>query len=281
MKKLRALLRLVRPVIGDATYREENARYRDAAKKLASAREAFAVLATFDDLVGRYADHVAPEAFSDLRRRLREHKQAGELGDDREIATALLHDARERPLTWTLDEPDFALLAGGFRQSYARARRAFRRAYERGESEAFHEWRKRSKAHWYHVRLLVPSWPGPLGALETELHRLSELLGDEHDLADLEAAISTLEDAELEHVTGVLRALLVRRREELRRDARTLGERVFAERPAQIVRRFRACFSAWQREAEPKPASSVDTSDVDEADDAIDDARVSQNAHVT
>jgi CHAD domain-containing protein len=271
----------VRSEIGDDVYRLENACYRDAAKKLASAREAAVLLETFDDLVRHHAEQIAPEAFADIRRQLRDNQPITELGDSRELAIALLHDARERPLHWPLAAEGFKLLARGLTGTYRRARRAFDRAYDGPANDVFHEWRKRTKDHWYHVRLLAPSWPGPLGALASELHRLSELLGDEHDLADLEAALDAIPGEELQSALGVLRALLVRRREQLRHQAQLLGERVFAERPERMERRFRAYFRAWQRELSRPAPSSRAAVGVDEADDAIDDSRVAQDAHVT
>ncbi|HEX6986240.1 MAG TPA: CHAD domain-containing protein, partial [Planctomycetaceae bacterium] len=48
-KKLRGLLRLVRPHLGDL-YREENARLRDAARPLSAVRDAAVVLKAFDEL---------------------------------------------------------------------------------------------------------------------------------------------------------------------------------------------------------------------------------------
>lgn len=281
MKKLRALVALIRPVIGDELYREENARFRDVAKKLASKREAFAVLATFDDLVSRNADQVAPEAFGELRTRVREHLNRDSSPEDRAIALALLRDASERPLAWPLEIDGFGLIRRGLERTYRRARRAFSNAYEIGESEAFHEWRKRTKAHWYHLRLLVPSWPGPLGTLESELHRLSELLGDEHDLADLELALARVADPATESAAGMLGTLLLRRREELRGQARALGERVFGERPAELARRFRRYFEAWQAEHARAEGVSANGAGVDESHDAVDDSGVAQDAHVS
>lgn len=47
-KKIRSLLRLVRHVIGEKTYKEENRWFRQAAHQLAGAREAEALLEMFD-----------------------------------------------------------------------------------------------------------------------------------------------------------------------------------------------------------------------------------------
>ena len=240
-KKLRALLRLVRSSLGDSRYDTENAALRDAARLLASAREAAVLLATLDKLdpAGELAD---------LRTLLGEIKSTSEEPHDVE-ALELFRAVRARLDEWALGESDWKLVGPGLREDYSRGRRAFARAYRDQTPEAFHEWRKSTKHHWYHVRLLSNVWPGPLGALERELHRLSELLGDEHDLADLEAALTAqpLGLIQREDRNTVL-ALLERRRQELRAQAKPLGTRVFAEPAKRLERRFRRYFEASRAE---------------------------------
>src|SRR5271165_4675242 len=55
IKKVRALMRLVSPELSD-TYARENARLRDIARRLSEFRDAFAIIATFDDLKKKYKD---------------------------------------------------------------------------------------------------------------------------------------------------------------------------------------------------------------------------------
>jgi CHAD domain-containing protein len=243
-KKLRALLRLIRPALGAEAYRAERARLRDAARQLAEAREAAVLLATFDRLVAHFAEHVGPDAFSEVKRAIGMRPAASPSAEQRQLAAELLSEALARTADWQLRPHGFGLIARGLADTYDGARRAFARAVADGSSEDFHDWRKRTKDHWYHVRLLVPIWPGMLEALGSELHRLSELLGDDHDLADLRRAL----DQHPSQNTGALAVLLERRRDELRREARALGQRVLAERSKPVVRRLRRYFVTWQRE---------------------------------
>ena len=48
-----------------------------------------------------------------------------------------------------------------------------------------HEFRKRAKDLWYLLRLLAGAWPGLLDPSAEQLHELTEMLGDHHDLAVL------------------------------------------------------------------------------------------------
>jgi CHAD domain-containing protein len=286
-KKLRALLRLARGSLGARAYRTENFAYREAARGLSGARRAAAMQKTLDQLLAAYADQISPAAFSAIRGSLEQHRQqqlaAQHAGETRALAAVLIRESQERAPSWELEPAGFDLLSRGIARSYARARKAFARAYERQTNEAFHEWRKRSKDHWYHLRLLEPCWPGPLGALEKELHRLTELLGDEHDLVDLHEYLVEGPLAMQAENVGALLVLCERRRAELRREARWLGERVFAERPKLLVERLRVWFEAWQAEnAEQQPASASEgeACAIDEVDDTSHDGGVTQNAHV-
>ena len=56
MKKLRALLRLVRGELGDRVYAAENACFRDTARELSGVRDADVMLATLGDLEERYGE---------------------------------------------------------------------------------------------------------------------------------------------------------------------------------------------------------------------------------
>src|ERR1041384_5148276 len=58
-KKLRALLRLVRPELGDDVYRRENRALRDASRRLSGVRDAWVLVEALDDL-GLPDDSVAP-----------------------------------------------------------------------------------------------------------------------------------------------------------------------------------------------------------------------------
>ncbi|HZD88798.1 MAG TPA: CHAD domain-containing protein, partial [Pseudolabrys sp.] len=61
-KKLRALIRLIRPTLAD--FAAENAALRDAGHALAFARDAAVLIATYDGLMDAYRDEVARAEFA-------------------------------------------------------------------------------------------------------------------------------------------------------------------------------------------------------------------------
>jgi CHAD domain-containing protein len=112
------------------------------------------------------------------------------------------------------------------------------------------------------MRLLEPMFEQELAARAKALHHLSDLLGDLHDLDLLRELLSGI-DRTSEPGTGVerralvstLRLLIDFRALSLRRQAFSLGRRLYAEKPKALERRFACFFEAWR--ADSKPAFSA------------------------
>src|SRR5262245_27495457 len=75
-KKVRAVLRLVRPAIGEKTYRAENTCFRDAARPLTEVRDAKILIETLDGLVEHFHEHIAGRSFGDVRNALQANLRA-------------------------------------------------------------------------------------------------------------------------------------------------------------------------------------------------------------
>ncbi|QDT17940.1 CHAD domain-containing protein [Alienimonas californiensis] len=257
-KKLRALLRLVRPAFGG--YAEENAAVRDATRRLSALRDATAVIETHDRLMDRYEDFVQRRAFGPVRAALTRHRKeleaiepdgldAGPPVSERLAAAgADLRTVRDRVDSWTLKEEGFDALAGGFAKTYKRARRSMAAAVDRPTPQQFHQWRKRAKYHRYHLRLLRDVWPEALGPRRDEAVRLSDLLGHEHDLTVYAATVLDAPDppAHDPRQREVLHGLLHGSQEALRAESLTLGETLLAEKPKAFTGRLEAAWEAWR-----------------------------------
>lgn len=262
-KKVRAVLRLVRPGF-ERTYRRENAWFRDAARGLSAVRDAESIVECCVALQSRFADHPDSGLLVALRERLvdRRFRIAHEEADVEEQLDDLvkaLRKAMRRVAAWRLDTDGFAGLKGGLSDIYGGGRAALREAAARPSPESFHEWRKQVKYHWHHARLLRSIWEGPMRAWQSESMKLAEMLGDDHDLAVLQATIAAepeLFDADADR--RACAALVRARSDELRDAARSLGERVFAEKPRRLARRWKAYWKVWRekRTGKPRPETS-------------------------
>jgi CHAD domain-containing protein len=250
MKKLRALLRLVRGDLGDRVYRRENECFRDTAGELSGMRDADVMLATLGDLEARYGE--LPGAAGRLRQALVAHRfrtSAGSLKPAAKTATEILIEARRRVDDWPLDSDGFEAFEDGVERIYRQGRRDWRAARKLPSAERMHEWRKRTKDLWYHAALLQESWKPVMSALADEAHELSDRLGDDHDLAVLLQWAHDHESA-LNGRDPVLRGFEViveSRRRELQAEAFTYGARLYADKPGVFVARLERWWSAAER----------------------------------
>jgi CHAD domain-containing protein len=251
-KKIRAVLRLARSELGDEVYRRENVWYRDAGRRLSEARDAEAMIETFDKLRERYPGPFERRSFRAVRKELVRRRDAltehaDEFGRTVAEVRAELASARERIAEWNLDDPGFDAIAPGLRRIYRAGRRALARASEEASPENFHELRKRVKDLWYHVRLLRGVWPECMGALETELKALSDHLGDDHDLVVFEGHLGELEGSKFDRSdVDAMLEFARQRQEELRAAAMDLARRVHGEKPARFRDRMEAYWTAWK-----------------------------------
>ncbi len=245
LKKARALLRLVRPALGREAYRSENDALRDTARALSGRRDADVLVATASALSEHAAGRLPADVFAQLRDALAAEAAAGAGGGepgDHALTDVLaaLRAAEQRVGEWPLDDADWETPIAGVTRAYARGRKAFAVARETPSPELLHDWRKRAKDLWYHQRLLKPVWPGVLVAQADAAHTLTELLGDDHDLAGLAARLvapAPLPPA-VEAERSALLALAEQRSAELRAAATQLGLRVYAESPKAFSRRL-------------------------------------------
>ena len=247
LKKTRALLRLVRPALGKRAYGSENDALRDAGLALTGARDADVLVQTVGKLAEHAAGRLPADTFDQLRDALAAEAAAARAAADGEpvpeLATVIetLRAAELRVEAWPLDEADWDTVLAGIARAYTRGRDAFAVARATPEPELLHAWRKRAKDLWYHQRLLGPAWPELLGAQAEQAHTLTELLGDDHDLAVLASRLSD-DTARLPLAVDAdrtaLLALVEHRSDELRTAATQLGHRVYAESPKAFARRL-------------------------------------------
>jgi CHAD domain-containing protein len=240
LKRLRATVRLARDELGDEAYRRENGAFREAGRRLAGARDSRVLLETFDALTDRCLDGV-PRRFQRFRRTLVGQHGAAQrrLRDGAAVAKVRseLGAARARVRDWPLEREGLDAVAPGFRRIYRRGRRAYRVACAEPSTENLHELRKRAKDLWYAAQVVRPASPKKMSRIARRAHELSNLIGEDHDLAILGQRAGERRDrfARETHV-GELARLTEHRRAELRREAMDIGRRLFAKKPRKLVR---------------------------------------------
>jgi len=235
LKRLRALLRLIRPAMGEGAFKQENAQLRDIGLSLSGERDRHVLLETVNKLEG-----AAGFGRRGLVGSVRECIAAAN-GEGAPLslkqAQGRLADAKKRLAELHIDGSGFDVVGAGLERSYGKARRAFCEAYEEQTDEAFHDWRKGTQAHWRQMTLLSRAWPDYLGARASEARNLSQLVGDDHDLAMLVDFVHSNAAAGLGNEQAAIVEKAARQRQtELRETAKPRGERLFADAPRRLRR---------------------------------------------
>lgn len=243
-KKIRAQLRMTR--YGLNFYKQENVIFRDWGRQIAPLRDASAKIEALDKLISWQQNNLYKNTFAGIRKHLEEKRQQlaieqvsrdgilekleQELEEHRETISQL-------PLA-TLDH-DSALKA--VKLVYTRGREAMDSCRTNESTYEFHNWRKRAKYLRYQLITLKIIWPEMISVMENELHKLSDDLGDLHDLSLLTTDDSLLngEDAEVE----LLKALVAQDEQRLIRSCRQLGEKFYVSKPSHWIYRL----DSWHR----------------------------------
>lgn len=243
MKKLRTLLRLLRDELPGKAYEEERERYRGAGRALAASRDAEVKLRTLE-LLEEQAEDLPPEATGSWRQILTRDCEAGANTADSGFDEALT--SIEAGLAgignWRLKGKGWKTIGPGVGRVYRPGRRDLRAVADEPSEANVHQWRKRVKDLRYTLELLEKSWSGPLEAAAGEAHRLTDLLGDHHDLAMLREDLHQRRLGEEE--TRRLEAAIDARQQQLAAAALPLGRRLYAERPKDFSRRLRRYWEA-------------------------------------
>lgn len=245
-KESRAVYRMIRYAFAD--FDGANAWFRDAGRDLASIRDAQALVEAMNRFPERAADRYDRKAIARVTSLLEKRRDDSAAGDlHARIANVLAQIGVARTRAETLDLPDdFSTIGRGLQRTFRDGRRAMRAALDERTAVSFHEWRKRVKDHWYHVQLLRHLWPDVLGPYEKEMEKLSDALGDHHDLDMLEQSLlNSPRYFGSGSVRRVLR-LLNDQRAELEETAQSIGRYVYAEKPLQFRRRMAQYWKAWR-----------------------------------
>jgi len=243
LKRVRAALRLNRQLLGDKRFGELNRAFRDAGRSLSGSRDAEAMVEALDELVAQ-SDHRLPaERWGRFRAELLQEArlpgQAADGGRPAQVVAAGLERAREGLDTWPLpDSGGPEQLAGGLKRIYRQGRRAARAARQDPTVENLHELRKRSKDLWYSAQLLRCASPKRAKRLAKRAHRLSDLLGEHHDLALLRQRAERQPELFDPGQHELLRTEIDSRSQRLRQDSLACAKRLYRHKPGKLVRRL-------------------------------------------
>jgi CHAD domain-containing protein len=267
-KRIRAVLRMVRPTIGDRVFKAENAALRDIARSVAGMRDGAVLVDAVGQMRTRYGHLLAAGVFADLEDRLRRRheRMLRRVLDDDEVLESVvrgLHRARSRYAAWPVELEDplmsvgrnrgraisnsFGSIGPGISATYREGQKQMSRAMASGRTEHLHEWRKQVKYLRHQMEVVSAVWPEVVGGLASSLSHLGDVLGDDHDQSELVRMVASLPDLMPDpDERNLLVALSQQRRRELQGAAVVMGKRIYAESPDRFTQRLGAYWSAWK-----------------------------------
>lgn len=261
LKRTRALMRLVRPGLGDTNFRRLNIQLRDVARKLSAARDRDVVrrllqsLSTEKPAVAKAADRLI--AILDAM------PAHDEISPGRNIADALkeIDAIRGEIADAALQPATFETVVAGLAKCHRSGRKALARALDNpAEEEPLHDLRKAAQAYWRQMLLIQHAWPEACRARGSAAKEVADLLGRDHDVALLDALLAGPEGQALSQPQHrALARYCADRHDELRGAAVPKARLLFAEPSEQLGRRMRDLWEMSRRAASARsPAGASD-----------------------
>lgn len=194
LKKLRSLVRLIRPVIRNSDYRQEESCFREAGRPLTAVRDAAIILECLDSLTAqRAASDEERQRLGRLRiqlagrlavahDRLREDGVVDTIRRDLEQAVGRVKDWSRVPDRWRS-------IGEGLERAFQQVNEAREHASQLPSLESMHEWRKPTRYLRYQLRFVQFLDPPRLKLLADETNRINNLLGTARDHALLKQTL--------------------------------------------------------------------------------------------
>jgi CHAD domain-containing protein len=251
IKKLRALLRVVRCGVGKRQLEKALKDLREAAACLVASRDSHVQLKVFEELIRPPRRKSSNDPFSRMRAVLKEEsgEQTARFRANRHAKKVreILRNTPRKFERLHLKGDGWEILGPAIKKLYGGAQAAHDCARKDSTPEKFHEWRKRTKDLLYTIELLEPIWPEQMSAISAEFEKLTECLGDDHDLEMLrQTVVKKSVSVELEGETQRLLPLIESRQLELRKGALKLGSRLFEETPSKFSGRLHQYWKRWK-----------------------------------
>lgn len=255
IKKVRALLRLVKPVLVDG-YDGANRRLRTVCRMLAPIADGRSVIATLPQ--SPHGDDVQEAPTLDairaaLVQRANHVDRKAELERILPKARRILSLERTRVDDWTLRSGGARAVTPGLARSVHKTRKAMSRAVLHPTAANYHVWRQRVKDLWFHVRLIEARCGNGFEAERRRLGTLDACLGEYHNVILLEHVLMTEAIVTRGDTTRGLRMLRAYQ-VALRRRAEMLGRRALAPTPREMVAKLRRL---WRSTGAPPAAMAA------------------------
>jgi len=249
IKRIRALLKMIREGTGYSFYFRENRFFRDLSRSISRARDIYVLQETLE-LVVPEPGLPAHQAATLLSRLIRDHldeemEVLSRPGGALETIPAELVDALNRmDATLQLDN-SFTSITEGLRRTYRKGRRLLGPLQRSPGMLNTHEFRKSSRYLQFQMELLVPLYPGMMTGYAASIDAMTEKLGHIRDLQRLqllllESGNEPASDASKEAMNRSIHSMTG----EAYREVFALAPLIYAEKPKHYTTRIQRYWKA-------------------------------------
>jgi CHAD domain-containing protein len=250
VKKVRAVLGLVRGKTGRGAYRKNLKTLRAAGRVLRHARDAHVRPRTLERLMVRFKDRLTPRSFAGIKKVLRQNCEAETRqflrGKSVTTVDRMLRKLKRRTGDLKVKAEGWTAIRSGLQESYGQGQKSLAAALKKSSPENLHQWRKHVQDLWHQLRLLSSIRPEDLRATVEEAKALSQYLGDDHDLVMLWQFLHRRSAPGYATELPRLNELVELRRKELQTEAFRIGTRFYAEKPSMFCRRLENYWRTWK-----------------------------------
>jgi CHAD domain-containing protein len=243
MKRIRAVLRMIRDEIGYSSYYRENVYYRDLSRNLSEIRNFEVLSGSVRTLQKDLSNTIPPDVFTLLEEELEKQRNLVMGGPAR--LTQLLKEtaekvelARDRIYDFPIRHNDFRAFEGGLFRIYRQGRKYLQDARKSPSPAQLHDLRKKMKYFWYQIEILQPIFPGPMKAYASTLEKIAEDLGAYHDMQVLQEFISESGIIPDPLVKETLREACLAKKSMLLYQIWPLADVAYSEEPEIIISRL-------------------------------------------
>ena len=235
IKRLRALLRLIRPAVEPAFFNRENRRLRTAAGLLSFARDTEVARQTLKAVPA--SNQADQDAVNSVLSGFENGAEApSHLAENIAEVRRRLEQTRRNFHRLELKGTEQEIVEAGLRTVYRQGRKRMKVAIGQGQDNAFHRWRIRAKNLYYQLEFLESVLPKRVQRMLSRLARLQDQIGRDHDVAVLRAWLKKTPEAfgGNEKVQRVI-ACLDGETHELRQASVPLGEKIWRRKPRRFA----------------------------------------------
>jgi CHAD domain-containing protein len=235
LKRARTVLRVLRPKLG-AQVANLSSQLRDAGRLLAETRDTVAAAASARSLMA--AADIEGAGLERVVAMLDREAQSRHCGAASSAEVVGLLAVVERDIAALDDIVDGnSLLRWAIDRGYRRGRTAMRRATFSLSTPDLHEWRKAVKDLWHLIRLTRKRVSPKIAGRASQLKRLGETLGLDHDHAMLAERLALSPEGDPALMQQL--SLIAKQRVELEAEAFALGAKLYRQKPKKFRHQLR------------------------------------------